>query len=327
MSKVHKNGSGLHEMERKYALPDGRGVSERMLRNRYTDIYDQIRRNRSSYPDISHIFGRMVARSGEQKDTRFRLYFSDENFILPQKSWELRLEMPPANRLMIKFGRAANDNDHTLDRVELRYQMLRPSLGCLADIKKNSQKKKNKKADRYLGQIYRLFNSAQEPLYPVVSTVSSREKLIYFRPASYNGADYSVVLELALDTGYAHPMGGGPYLVDQIELEAKAVLDMDSGADVLADPKCYAMNTSEIRSHIINPVMDEEDNALIGDFGLIPVFSSKPARGIKIAEDYMSTRAGMTAAKKMRTAHLNASFLRMLHAGNLQSLGWHGPGQ
>jgi hypothetical protein len=290
------------ELERKYVFRDPEAAfalfDEKALRACYRLVFQHVLGDRGRFPDLARAFGRAARRAAEQKDLRARLYFTDGRFLLTDDHWEVRLDRMDS-RLMIKQGNGADAAHPTLNRAETKINMLRPVIGSIADINTNSVGKKGAPKD-----LVRLFEYAREKLYPVVSTVSVRDKLIYFRPVSHAGRPLLIAFEFAQDEGEAKPLKSLPYAIDQLELEVKRVIDTRSGIDILRYPEQIGMTQEDIESAVIEPALNAEEEFLCETFGLMPVFDSKPKHGLAAARDIMSSAAGMKAASKARKEHM-----------------------
>ena len=294
------------ELERKFVLKNLAKTEN--ARRAYRAIFQAVVKDREGFPDLSALAGLKTRRSVEYKDGRHRLYYADADFIAARAHWELRLQVD-SGLLMIKQGNGA-DNDHpTLDRQETKYQMARPIIGTLDDIRKNSEN--SRKAPKALRE---LFNDRVKDckLYPVVETCSTRNKLVYYRPVRHAGREYRIAFEFALDKGEARVIDGSRYKIDQIELEVKRVVDTETGIDVLDHPDALSLTIGEVKKDIVEPALDEEQQLLVKRFSLKSVFDSKPKIGLARAKVLMQTDEGMVAAEAARDRHLSASFWQSL---------------
>lgn len=295
---------GQHpELERKFILKNLERVGS--ARRAYRSIFQSVVKDREGFPDLSVLAGLKTRRAVEYKDGRHRLYYADADFIAYRAHWELRLQVD-SGLLMIKQGNGADDDHPTLDRRETKYQMIRPAIGCLDDIRENSEG--HKKAPKALRT---LFND-QVMLYPVVETCSIRDKLIYYRQVSAAGREYMIAFEFALDKGEARVIDGSRYTIDQFELEAKRVIDMETGIDVLDHPRALSLTIGEVRDDIVEPAMEGEQARLVDLFQLKPVFDSKPEKGLFRAKAFMRTYEGLATAKAVRDRHLSTAFWQSL---------------
>lgn len=297
------------------------GNPDKHNREHYRHIFGRIKRSASTFPNISTAFnrledniraGKVFRRLTHGKDARYRIDLTDKDHRIPEAGIQARLE-PLKNVLMIKWGMSATEDSPALFRAERKVKLFSSAIGRLGDIRRLSDSK-----IKALPEPFRdLFGkkAADKKIFPGVETRSDREKITIFRPALYQDRLFIVALEIAQDEGVASPVASQDpkdnYCIDQIEVEVKEVIDVQTGVNALNHPemisladgkkKTREMTEGEVRLKVALPVLRQEAVNLCNEHELVPVLDPKPKLGFdrnKVAAENKEGRKMMKAARE-----------------------------
>lgn len=284
----------------------------RTEREAYRSVFARACRSHRLFPSLSSVFGGR-ARSVTRKGLRRRIHYADFTFVkktgevisrLLDATIEIRLDQNESE-LAIKKGNGASADHRTMDRIEAQKKVLIPHFGAVSDIETNATGTK-----KLYGEIAKLFHKGDSrALYPAVISLSDRGKFVYLRKVSFEGNDYILPMEFAQDEGKAVPTGAEDqtYDIDQIEVEVKGVFCVKTGMNVLKNYKKADMSLDDVKTHLIEPVLDHEERLLKARYGLVPMYDSKPKQGYEAARRAFATEKGRAAMEAARKDHLKTT--------------------